>query len=118
MELEALCKKYAEDAQKLRKEKATLEGMVESHVELIMDITNKIELNRMGEDAENEEDDQDEDDEDRGYTVAPVATLPSAVPVPPSAAQEVIVIKEEDPMEMVPKQEATVAHVVILADDG
>jgi hypothetical protein len=35
-ELEALCKMLREDAQKLREEKTTLEGMVESRDELIM----------------------------------------------------------------------------------
>jgi chromosome segregation ATPase len=38
-ELEALCKKLREDAQKLREEKTKLEGMIESHDELIMEFT-------------------------------------------------------------------------------
>jgi hypothetical protein len=37
-ELEALCKRLREDAQKLKEEKPTLEGMVESHDELITEI--------------------------------------------------------------------------------
>jgi predicted nuclease with TOPRIM domain len=37
-ELEALCKKLREDTQRLEEEKATLEGMVESHNELLMEI--------------------------------------------------------------------------------
>jgi hypothetical protein len=36
-ELEALCKRLREDAQKLREEKTTLEGMIQSHDELILD---------------------------------------------------------------------------------
>jgi chromosome segregation ATPase len=54
-ELEAMCKKLREDTQKLEEEKATLEGMVESLDELIMEITREIGLDRMGEDAEDEE---------------------------------------------------------------
>jgi uncharacterized protein (DUF305 family) len=46
-ELEALCKKWREDAQKLKEEKATLEGMVESHNELIMEIARETALDRM-----------------------------------------------------------------------
>jgi DNA repair exonuclease SbcCD ATPase subunit len=37
-ELEALCKKVRDDSQRLEEEKATLEGMVESHDELLMEI--------------------------------------------------------------------------------
>jgi predicted nuclease with TOPRIM domain len=36
--LEALCKKLREDTQRLEEERATLEGMVESHEELLMEI--------------------------------------------------------------------------------
>jgi hypothetical protein len=39
IELEALCNKLSEDGQKLKEEMATLEGMVESHDELITEIT-------------------------------------------------------------------------------
>jgi hypothetical protein len=67
-ELEVLGKKYAEDAQKPREEKATLEGTVESHEELIKEITDEIELNPMGEDA----DDEDEDDDDGRDATAPL----------------------------------------------
>jgi hypothetical protein len=35
---------------------------------------------------------------------------------PPTATLEVIIVKEEDPVEMVPEQEAPEAHEVILAD--
>jgi hypothetical protein len=105
MELEALCKQHTKAAHKLREEKATLEGMVESHDELIMEITDEIGLNRMGEDANNEEDDEDEDDDNGGDTTAPPAVVPPPIPVP-VAAPEVIIIEGEDLVEMVPEQEA------------
>jgi hypothetical protein len=54
-------------------------------------------------------DDEDQDDDDEGNAAAP------PTPAPPAAASEEI-IKEEAPMEMVPEQEAPVAHEVILAD--
>jgi hypothetical protein len=107
-ELEALCKKYTKDAQKVSDEKATLDGMVESHDELIMEIADEIGFNCMGEDAE--------DDDDGGDTVTPPAIAPSCVPAPPAAAREVIVIEEEDHVEMVPEQEAPKTHEVILVD--
>jgi hypothetical protein len=47
-ELEALCKKLREDTQRLEEEKATLEGMVESHDELLMEITRETGLDRIG----------------------------------------------------------------------
>jgi hypothetical protein len=62
MELEALCKRLEEDAQTLKEEKATLEGMVESHNKLIMEITKKTGLDHMGEDAKDEEEDEDAND--------------------------------------------------------
>jgi hypothetical protein len=37
-ELEALCKRLREDAQKLKEEKTTLEGMIHSCYELIMEM--------------------------------------------------------------------------------
>jgi hypothetical protein len=78
-ELESLCKKLREDAQKLEEENATLEGMVESHDELIMDIAREIGLDCMGEDAKEEE--EDEDANDGGDAAAPPApTLPTAIP--------------------------------------
>jgi hypothetical protein len=106
-ELEALCKKLREDAQKLREEKATLEGMVESRNELIMKITRETGLDHMGEDAEDEEEDEDVDD--GGDDTAPPA------PVPPAAAPEEIIM-EEELVEMVPELEAPMAHEVILVD--
>jgi hypothetical protein len=106
-ELEALCKKWREDAQKLKEEKATLEGMVESHNELIMEIARETALDRMWKDAKDEE--EDEDANDGGDATAPT------VSTPPTAILEEVV-KEEEPIEMVPEQEAPVAHEVILAD--
>jgi hypothetical protein len=64
-----LCKRLREDAQKLREEKATLKGMVESRDELIMEIAKETGLDRMGEDAKDEE--KDEDADDGGDAAAP-----------------------------------------------
>jgi hypothetical protein len=106
-ELESLCKRLREDAQKLKKEKTTLEGMVKSRDELIMDMAKEYGLNYMGESDNNE----DEDDDNKGNAAAPPAT------VSPAAMPEEI-IEEESPVEMVPEQEAPVTHEVILADAG
>jgi hypothetical protein len=100
MELEALCKRLREDAQKL-KEKTTPKGMVEFHDELIMEMVEEYGLNHMGE--------NDDDEDDEGNAASPPA------PVPPATVPEEI-IKKEAPVEMVPEQEAPVAHEVILAD--
>jgi hypothetical protein len=66
-ELEALCMKLREDTQRLEEEKATLEGLVESRDQLLMEITREMGLDRMGEDEE-EEDDAD----DGGDAAAPL----------------------------------------------
>jgi hypothetical protein len=71
IELEALCKRLREDAQKLKDEKTTLEGMVESCDELIMEMAEEYGLNRLGEN----DDDEDEDDNDEGNVVAPLLLL-------------------------------------------
>jgi hypothetical protein len=107
-ELEAPCKKLREDAQKLKEDKATLEGMVESRNELIMEIAKETVLDCTGDDAEDEEEDEDADN--GGDVAAP----PVVVAPPPTAAPEEII--EEGPMEMVPKQEAPMAHELILSD--
>jgi hypothetical protein len=104
-EPEALCKRLREDTQKPKEEKTTLLGMILSCDELIMEMAEEYGLNRMGENG----DDKDEDDDDDR-----IATAPS-IPTPPAAAPEEIV-EEEAHMEMVHKQEAPVAHEVILAD--
>jgi hypothetical protein len=57
--LGALCKKLREDTQRLEEEKATLEEMVESRDELLMEITKETELDRMEEDEDDEEDADD-----------------------------------------------------------
>jgi hypothetical protein len=93
--LEALCKKLREDAQKLKEEKATLEGMVEPHDEMIMETATETGLDRMGEDDKDEE--EDEDANDGGDAAAP------PVPTPLAAAAEEII--EEGPVEMVPEHQ-------------
>jgi hypothetical protein len=90
----------------LEEEKATVEGMIESHDELLMEIARETGLDRMGEDVEDEEEDEDADDGE-DVTAPPVPTSPIAVP------EE---IEYEGPEEMVSEQEAPVAHEVILAD--
>jgi hypothetical protein len=80
--------------------------MIKSCDVLLMEMEEEYGLNRMG---ENNDDDEDEDDDDRGEAAAPPA------PAPPTVAPKEI-IEEEAPMEMVPDQEAPVAHEVILAD--
>jgi hypothetical protein len=100
MELEAMCKRLREDAQKFREEKATLEGMVESHDERIMEITKDTGLDHMGQDPDDEEEGEDADD-GRDTTTPPTPKK---------------IIMEEGPVEMVPEQEAPVVNEVILAD--
>jgi hypothetical protein len=104
-ELEALCKRLRKDAQKLREERATLEGMIKSRDELLMKMVDEYGLNRMGEN----DDDEDEDDGDEGNAAAPPAL------VPPTIAPEEIV-EEEAPVEMVLEQEAPMVHEMILVD--
>jgi hypothetical protein len=89
-ELEALCKRLREDAQRLREEKTTLEGMIQSHNELILEMAEEHGLNRMGENG------NDEDDDDEGNAVAPPAPAPAAV------LEEII--EEEDPVENGPQE--------------
>jgi hypothetical protein len=48
-ELDALCKRLWEDAQKLREEKTTLKGMIQSRDELIQEMAEEYGLNRMRE---------------------------------------------------------------------
>jgi hypothetical protein len=111
IELEALCKKLKEDTQRLEEENATLEGMVESHDELVMEIARETGLDRMGEDNEDEEEDEDADDGEDA-AAPPVAASPP--PAPPVAAPEEI--NDEGPVEMIPEQEAPMPLEVILAD--
>jgi hypothetical protein len=87
-ELEALCKRLREDAQKLKEEKTTLKGMIQSHDELIMEMAEEYGLNHMG---ENDDVEDDDDDDDEGNAVAPLAPMPAAVP------EEIV--EEEAPVE-------------------
>jgi hypothetical protein len=85
----------------LEEEKASLEAMVKSHDELLMEIARKTGLDRMGEDDEVEEEYEDVDD---GEDVAsPRAATPKE-------------INDEGPVEMIPEREAPVLHEVILVD--
>jgi hypothetical protein len=93
-ELEALCKRLREDAQKLKEEKTTLERMIQSHDEMIVEMAEEYRLNRMGEN----DDDEDEDDNDEGNAAAPHAVAPTTV-----VAEEIV------------EEEAPMAHEVILA---
>jgi hypothetical protein len=109
-ELEVLCKKLREDTQRLEEEKATLEGMVESHDELLMEIAREVGLDHMGEDEDDKEEEEDADD--GGDVIAPLAAaLPP--PVPPANALEEI--DEEGPVEAIPEQEAPMPHEVVPA---
>jgi chromosome segregation ATPase len=110
-ELEAPCKKMREDTQRLEEEKATLDGMVESRDELLMEIARETELDCMGEDEDGEE--EEEDANDVGDAAAPPATVPPP-PAPLAATPEEI--NKEGPVEVIPEQEAPVSHEVILAD--
>jgi hypothetical protein len=76
--------------------------MIQSCDELIMEMAEEYGLNHMG------ENDNDEDDDDEGNVVAPPALVSATIP------EEII--EEEAPMEMVPEQEAPVAHEVIIED--
>jgi hypothetical protein len=91
-ELEVVCKRLREDAQRLREERTTLEGMIQSRDELILEMAEEYGLNRMGEN----DDDEDENDDDEGNAVAPPAPAPATVP------EEII--EEEDPVENDPQE--------------
>jgi hypothetical protein len=90
--MEAFCKRLRADAQKLREEKTTLEGIIQSRDELILEITKEYGLNHMGEC----DDDEDEDDDEEGNAVTPLAPAPAAVP------EEIV--EEEDPVENGPQE--------------
>jgi hypothetical protein len=81
-----------EDAQRLREERTTLEGMIQSRDELILELAQEYGLNHMGEN----DDDEDENDDDEGNTVAPPAPAPAAMP------EEIV--EEEDLMENGPQE--------------
>jgi hypothetical protein len=79
-ELEAMFKKLREDTQRLEKDKATLEEMVESRDELLMEIARETGQDRIGEDDEDEE--EEEDASNGGDAAAPPAVVPPP-PAPP-----------------------------------
>jgi hypothetical protein len=110
-ELEALCKKLREDTQRLEEQKATLEGMVESRDELIMEIARETGLDRMGEDEDDEKEEEYADD--GGDAAAPPAVAPPP-PAPPTVVPEEI--NEEGPVEAILEQEALVSHDVVPVD--
>jgi hypothetical protein len=92
-ELEALCNQHEEATQKLKEEKATLEGMPQSRE----DDDEDEDVDEDDKDEDDDEDDEednndDDDDDDRG---GDAATLPVAAP--PIVAPEEIVEEEEDP---------------------
>jgi hypothetical protein len=87
-----LCKRLREDAQKLREEKTTLEGVIQSCDDLILEMAEEYGLNHMGEN----DDDELEDDDDEGNAVATPALAPTAV------LEEII--EEEDPVENGPQE--------------
>jgi hypothetical protein len=91
-EREALCKRLREDAQRLREERTTLEGMIQSHDELILEMAEEYGLNHMGENDEEEE----EEDDDEGNVIAPPARVPVVMP------EEIV--EEEDPVENGPHE--------------
>jgi hypothetical protein len=107
-ELEALCKKLRKDCQRLEEEKSTLDGMVESRDELLMEITKEMRQDRMGEDEDDEE-----DADNRGDAAAPPAAAPPPLAPPAAVLEE---IDEEGPIEAIPEQEALMPHEVVLAD--
>jgi hypothetical protein len=110
-ELEALCKKLRDDTQRLEEEKATLEGMVESHDELLMEIAREMGLDHMGEEEEEEEEEEDADD--GGDAAVPPAAAPPP-PAPPASVPEEI--NEEGPMEVIWEQGVPMPHEVIMAE--
>jgi hypothetical protein len=76
-----------EDAQRLREERTTLEGMISSCDKLILEMVEEYELNRLGKN----DNDEDKNDDDEGNAVTPPAPAPAAVP------EEIV--EEEDPVE-------------------
>jgi hypothetical protein len=89
-------------------EKATLEEMVESHDELLMEIAREMGLDRMdGDEGEEEEMDNE------GDVVAPPAAAPPP-PAPPADIPEEI--HEEGPMEAISEQEDLTPHEVAMAE--
>jgi hypothetical protein len=93
----------------LEEEKATLEGMVETRDELLMEIARETGLDRMGEGEGREEEETDNE----GDVTAPPAAAPPP-PAPPAVIPEEI--HEEGPMEAIPEQEDLMPHEVTMAE--
>jgi hypothetical protein len=83
-ELEVICKRLRKNTQRLREERTTLEGMIQSRDELILEMAKEYGLNRMGE------------NNDEGNAIAPPSPVPAAVP------EEIV--EEEDPVENGPQE--------------
>jgi hypothetical protein len=81
-----------EEALRLREERTTLEEMIQSHDELILEMAEEYGLNRMGENN----DDEDENDDNEGNAITPPAPVPVAVP------EEIV--EEEDLVENGPRE--------------
>jgi hypothetical protein len=109
--LESLCKKHGETIKKL-KENMTLEMVIQSRDELIMEIAAETRLGKMGED--DNEDDNDDDDEDGRDVATPPATVPPAA----AATLELVVEEEEEGLEMlIPDQEAPKELEIIVPNE-
>jgi hypothetical protein len=108
-ELEALCVKLKEDTQRSEEERATLDDMVKSRDELLMEIAREMGLDRMGED----EDEEEEDAHDGGDATTPPAAAPPP-PTPPAAMPEEI--KEDGPVEAIPGQGVMMPQEVVMAE--
>jgi hypothetical protein len=92
IDLEAVYKRLREDAQRLREERTTLEGMIQSRDELILEMAEEYGLNRMGEN----DDDEVENDDDEGNAITPPAPVSAAVPGE--------IIEAKDPVENGPQE--------------
>jgi chromosome segregation ATPase len=92
-ELEAVCKRLKEDTQRLREGRTTLEAMIQSCDELVLEMAEEYGHNSMGEN----DDDEDENDDDEGNTIALPALAPAAVP------EEIV--EEEDLVENGPQEQ-------------
>jgi hypothetical protein len=104
-ELEALCKRLREDAQKLDEEKTTLEGMIQSRNELIMEMAEEYGLKHMG---ENDGDEDEDDDNERNAITSP-AHAPAVVPKE--------IVEGEAPVENGPRELDDLDNLGDLDDD-
>jgi hypothetical protein len=104
--LEVVCKRLREDTQRLREERTTLEGMIQSRGELILEMDEEYGFNRMGEN----DDDEDQNDNDEGNAVAHPAPTLTVVP------EEIV--EEEDPVENGPQELDDLDDLGDLDDDS